>query len=194
MPEDRATPDRAASDRATPDRATPDQAAPAAPRQTLAMRLAERSRQREQRAERLARLRPAWAGAAAGAAEAADAAAAKAADAAAPADDDAEAALEEFLRALTGGGQPAAPAAPAEPAAVLHFQRPEAVAAGPTDLDRLPGAGPGLVRALERAGLARLADVAPLAPEDLAARLGPLGRLVPAAAWIDAAREAAAPT
>jgi len=170
------------------DRTIPDQAS-AAPRQTLAMRLAERSRQREQRAERLARLHLAPAGAVAGAV-AAD-------DAAAPADDDAEAALEDFLRALTGGGQPPAPAAPAEPAAVLHFQRPDAAAAAapaaPTDLDRLPGAGPGLVRALQRAGLVRLADVAPLAPEDLAARLGPLGRLVPAAAWIDAAREAAAP-
>ena len=61
-----------------------------------------------------------------------------------------------------------------------------------TDLDRLPGAGPGLVGALRRAGLARLADVAPLAPEALAARLGPIGRLVPAEAWVAAAREAAA--
>ena len=52
------------------------------PRQTLAMRLAERERQRAQRAERLARLRP-------GAADAAE--------------DDAAAALEEFLRSLTQG-------------------------------------------------------------------------------------------
>ena len=153
----------------------------AQPRQTLAMRLAERERQRAQRAERLARLRP-------GAAD----------TAAAAADDDAAAALEEFLRALTGGGAAAAapePAAAAEPAAVLHFQRPEAAAdpAEPGDLDRLPGAGPGLVAALERAGLARLADIAPLAPADLAARLGPIGRLVPAEAWIAAARDAVPP-
>ena len=112
--------------------------------------------------------------------------------------DDAEAALEEFLRALTGGATAAAPdrrPAPApEPAAVLHFQRPEAPRRpAPRDLDRLPGAGPGLVGALERAGLARLADIAPLAPEELAARLGPIGRLVPAEAWIAAAREAAPP-
>ena len=155
---------------------TPDPAA--RPRQTLAMRLAERERQRAERAERLARLRQAP-----------------------PAVDDAEAALEEFLRALAGGGRQAAEttpepsAAPApEPAAVLAFQRPEAPAAGPeTDLDRLPGAGPGLVGALRRAGLARLADIAPHAPEALAARLGPLGRLVPAAAWIAAARDAAPP-
>ena len=73
---------------------------------------------------------------------------------------------------------------------MLAFQRPEAPAAE-TDLDRLPGAGPGLVGALRRAGLARLADVAPLAPEALAARLGPIGRLVPAEAWVAAAREAA---
>ena len=78
---------------------------------------------------------------------------------------------------------------------MLHFQRPEARRSpSPTgDLDRLPGAGPGLVAALRRAGLARLADIAPLAPEALAARLGPLGRLVPAAAWVAAARDAAPP-
>jgi len=158
--------------------ANQEPADPALPRQTLAMRLAERERQRNERAERLARLRPA----------------------AAPAADDAEAALEEFLRALTGGGGPAAapaeapePAPAPEPAAVLHFQRPEMVPTPETDLDRLPGAGPGLVGALRRAGLARLADVAPLAPEALAARLGPIGRLVPAAAWVAAAREAAPP-
>jgi len=159
---------------------TPETPDPAArPRQTLAMRLAERERQRAERAERLARLRQAP-----------------------PAADDAEAALEEFLRALTGAGTPApgpAPEPAPEPAAVLHFQRPEAalVAAEPEpdtgDLDRLPGAGPGLVAALRRAGLARLADIAPLAPEALAARLGPLGRLVPAAAWVAAARDAAPP-
>ncbi len=152
---------------------TPDPAA--RPRQTLAMRLAERERQRAVRAERLARLRQAP-----------------------PAADDAEAALEEFLRALTGGRDAGAgrrPPAP-EPAAVLHFQRPEAPAEPEPDtgdLDRLPGAGPGLVAALRRAGLARLADIAPLAPEELAARLGPIGRLVPAAAWVAAARDAAPP-
>ena len=143
------------------------------PRQTLAMRLAERNRQRELRAERLARLRPAQDPA-----------------------DEAEAALEEFLRALAGDRVPPAPPPP-EPGAVLHFQRPEPVPApaaepaAPGDLDRLPGAGPGLIWALERAGLSRLADLAPLAPAELAARLGPLGRLVPAQAWIDTARGAA---
>jgi predicted flap endonuclease-1-like 5' DNA nuclease len=71
---------------------------------------------------------------------------------------------------------------------VLPFQRPEPPAPG--DLDRLPGAGPGLVWALERAGLCRLADLAPLAPAELATRLGPLGRLVPAQAWIKVARDA----
>jgi predicted flap endonuclease-1-like 5' DNA nuclease len=137
------------------------------------MRLAERERARAERAERLARLRPA-----------------------APAADDAEAALEELLRALTAAGTPAPAPAPAPapgPAAVLHFQRPEPEP-GPepgTDLDRLPGAGPGLVAALRRAGLDRLADIAPLAPEALAERLGPLGRLVPAATWVAAARAAA---
>jgi hypothetical protein len=51
--------------------------------------------------------------------------------------------------------------------------------------------GPGLIWALERAGLRSLADLAPLAPGELAARLGPVGRLVPAEAWIAVAHEAA---
>jgi predicted flap endonuclease-1-like 5' DNA nuclease len=155
----------------------------APPRQTLAMRLAERERQRAERAERLARLRPAGE---AGAPVAA----------ALPATDDAEAALEDFLRALTGATPSAAAPAPVvaaaapEPASVLHFQRPEAAAAAATDLDRLPGAGPGLVGALRRAGIERLADLAPLQPAALAGRLGPIGRLIPAEAWIAFAGEA----
>ena len=124
---------------------------------------------------------------------------------------DARQLVEDFLRALTGGLRSEAPAVQPPPGAVLPFQRPAAeaapeapAAASPAqaapaaaaktapDLDRLPGAGPGLVWALERAGLRCLADLAPLAPEDLAARLGPLGRLVPAASWIAAARRAVA--
>jgi predicted flap endonuclease-1-like 5' DNA nuclease len=176
-----------------------------APRQTLAMRLAEREQQRRLRAERLARLRaapglaedPAGAPPSAPESIAESVAESVAEPMAAPAaadPEDAAAALEEFLRALTGGPKPAAPASGPEPAAVLHFQRPPAPpASAGRDLDRLPGAGPGLVRALERAGLRRLADIAPLAPEELAARLGPIGRLIPAQAWIDTARAAAPP-
>jgi predicted flap endonuclease-1-like 5' DNA nuclease len=124
---------------------------------TLASRLAERNRLRELRAARLARLHG----------------------------DDA--ALEEFLRALTGSAPAREPEPGSEPAAVLHFQRPEP----PTDLDRLPGAGPGLIWALGQAGIRSLADLAPLEAAELAARLGPIGRLVPAQAWIDIARAAA---
>ena len=109
----------------------------------------------------------------------------------------AETALEDFLRALTGD-LPALPEGPpVEPGELLPFQRPVAgravaVAARPAgDLDRLPGVGPGLIWALDRAGLRCLADLAPLAPSELAARLGPLGRLIPAERWIAAAREAA---
>jgi hypothetical protein len=133
---------------------------------TLATRLAERNRLRELRAERLARLRAAPAPA-----------------------DDAEAALEDFLRAI-GGGAPGSASAPApEPGAVLPFRAlRERAPAPPGDLHRLPGAGPGLVWALQRAGLRRLADLAPLSPGELAGRLGPVGRLVPAEAWIAAAR------
>lgn len=175
--------------------------AAAAPRQTLAMRLAERNRMRAQRAERLARLRPG--------ADSGRTATMGVTQVAAPVPvplptaGDAEAALEEFLRALTGGMPP--PALPEqEPAAVLHFQRPEGSRESareaavreiePSELTRLPGIGPGLVGALERAGFARLADIAPLAPEELAARLGPIGRLVPTATWVQAARTALSAT
>lgn len=159
--------------------AAPDD--PAGPRPTLAARLAERSRQRALRAERLARLRPP---------------ASVAAGPAAASSDEAETALQEFLRALTGDLPAAAPAqAAAEPAEVLSFQRPERPAGIPeasavavSDLERLPGVGPNLVWALEQAGIGCLADLAPLTPEDLVARLGPIGRLVPAAGWIAAAR------
>jgi hypothetical protein len=157
-------------------------------RRTLALRIAQRNRLREMRAERLARLRPPVLPAPAAATTPAEAEAA-----------DAAAALEEFLRALTGEA-PAfvpAPAPPSTPGAVLHFQRPGPSApvavppaAAPCDLGQLPGAGPGLVGALRRAGLADLAALAPLSPGDLVARLGPLGRLVPAAAWIAVARSA----
>ena len=149
---------------------------PGAPRQTLAQRLAERNRQRALRAERLARLHGAGAEDGAPARAAADAS---------------EAALEDFLRALTGdrAAVPAGP--PVEPGEILPFARPEAppaAAAAPSDLERRPGVGPGLVWALERAGLRRLADLAELAPAELAARLGPLGRVVPAEAGIARAR------
>jgi predicted flap endonuclease-1-like 5' DNA nuclease len=131
---------------------------------------------------------------------------------------DAGSALEEFLRALTRSGLTAAAAgtggagaggtAPApEPASVLPFQRPAEAAptpefgAGPgpfglsepraapiCDLHLLEGAGPGLIWALQRAGIACLAELAPLEATELASRLGYLGRLVPAEAWIAAAR------
>lgn len=165
---------------------------PAGPRPTLAARLAERSRQRALRAERLARLRPA---------------AGAAVEPTAASSDEAETALQEFLRALTGDLPAAGPAqAAAEPAEVLSFQRPERPAerqaersverlagaaeapATVSDLERLPGVGPNLVWALGQAGIGCLADMASLAPEELVARLGPIGRLVPAAGWIAVAR------
>ena len=108
-------------------------------------------------------------------------------------DRDAATALEEFLRSLTrgldGGGAPAA-IEQALPGEVLPFQRPPATEGreAPCDLGRLEGVGPGLVWALQRAGIPDLAGLAALEPEDLADRLGPIGRLVPARSWIAAAR------
>jgi predicted flap endonuclease-1-like 5' DNA nuclease len=140
------------------------------PRQTLAMRLAARNGQRELRAARLARLRAIGGAEADG--EAGD-----------------EAALRDFMQALGRAAGPSAPSAPAAAIRRLHaVPAPATAPEPPCDLDRLPGAGPGLVQALRRAGLRRLADVAGLEPAELAARLGPIGRLVPAESWIAAAR------
>ena len=173
--------------------------APPGPRQTLAMRLAERNRQRELRAERLARLRPPSAsglgsmtgsmtGAMPGATTGSESTPASIEAASIEA---AGAALEDFLRELTGDLPPLPEGPPVEPGELLPFQRPaETASRTPGDLDRLPGVGPGLIWALERGGIERLADLAPLAPAELAARLGPLGRLVPAERWIAIARAA----
>ena len=168
--------------------------APVAPRQTLAMRMAERSRLRAERAERLARLAPARIGRAAELVP--EPAVAPAAVPFVGSERDAAAALEEFLRSLTRGLHGASPgAAPPLPGEVLPFQRPAPPETGATpgdgsDLERLDGVGPGLVWALRRAGIPDLASVAAPEPEALAARLGPLGRLVPARAWVEAARDA----
>lgn len=170
------------------------QTARASARPSLAARIAERNRQREIRAERLARLRPEVA------ADRRSATAAPAWTAAnlptgitggATADADAGDALEEFLRVLTEGLLPddPAPAPASAPGEIVHLPRPVLVAP-PCDLETLPGAGPGLVWALRRAGIARLADLTDCTAEDLAARLGPAGRLVPAEAWIATARAA----
>jgi predicted flap endonuclease-1-like 5' DNA nuclease len=171
-----------------------DPADPAPP--TLAARLAERSRLRALRAERLARLRPPADPEAPADPETADPetgppeiARPETARSEAGPDDEAETALHEFLRALTGELPPSAPVV-VEAAEVLSFQRPERPASSPaaSDLERLPGVGPNLVWALEQAGIGCLADLAPLAPEELVHRLGPIGRLVPAAGWVDTAR------
>lgn len=102
---------------------------------------------------------------------------------------EADAALEDFLRALTGGVPEPAPQ-PAAPGEILHFHRPAERLEPASGLDRLPGVGPGLVWALGRAGLDSLAAIAPLAPEELSDRLGPIGRLVPAERWVATARAA----
>ncbi len=112
------------------------------------------------------------------------------------------------LPAVEGAAEPPASPDP-EPASVLPFQRPteaetafasergpdragarhsEPRAAPVCDLHRLEGAGPGLIWALQRSGIACLAELAPLEAPELVSRLGYLGRLVPAETWISAAR------
>lgn len=204
-----------------------------AARRTLAMRIAHRNRLR---AERLGRLRAGDGAAASSAPPSASQTPPQPAPAptvmSAPpvtaippapeaAEVDAGAALEEFLRALTGEGDvPASAPEPGDddpempdepsPAAVLHFQRPGAAgaAAGPaapgfaeaaggqlaaSDLALLPGMGPSLIWAFRRAGIPSLAALAGLDEPGLVARLGPLGRLVPAGPWLARARAATGP-
>jgi predicted flap endonuclease-1-like 5' DNA nuclease len=108
--------------------------------------------------------------------------------------DNPEAALESFIAALAGAVAPGPERAPR--AEILPFARsPEKTPGGPLEttttgsgLDRLPGAGPGLAAALVQAGIPDLAALAAATPEDLGPRLGPLGRLINLAAWIDFAR------
>ena len=85
-----------------------------------------------------------------------------------------------FLDPRGGGDQGKAPGE-------IGREDPDRAAEG---LARLPGVGPGLLWALGRARVGSLADLAALEPEALAGRLGPIGRLVPARAWIAAARAA----
>lgn len=172
---------------------------------TLALRIAQRNRLRALRAERLARLRPV---------EIEPEASQKPGgfgviDVHAPAQDisprpwdpaegqAADEALENFLRDLPVEA-PVTPQAPTEAADVLPFERPAAEIVEPParipevektcDLGRLAGTGPGLIWALRRGGVHDLETLAEMTEEDLVARLGPLGRLVPARAWIATAR------
>jgi hypothetical protein len=86
----------------------------------------------------------------------------------------------------------AAGAAPAPDRGPVPGTLPAPGAAGTAGLARLPGAGPGLVAALVRAGVPDLAVLAGLDRDTLAARLGPLARLIDLDGWIVRAREEAA--
>lgn len=103
---------------------------------------------------------------------------------------DAEA-LERLLAALIGTFEPAPEPPAAASAAVVTLPRPAREGAGYGDaggLATLPGAGPGLVAALIRAGVPDLATLATLEPPALAARLGPIARLIDLEAWLAHAR------
>ncbi len=92
--------------------------------------------------------------------------------------------LARLREALPGAEEAGAPVRVARPV------RRAAEAAAPRAEPAWPrGVGPGLAWALGRAGIADLAALAALEPGELVARLGPLGRLIPARAWIEAARE-----
>jgi hypothetical protein len=102
--------------------------------------------------------------------------------------------LERFLAGLVGALEADPVPQPARIAPVVALERTEKEtgqeAAGAEDggLARLPGAGPGLVAALVRAGVPDLAALARLDPGTLAARLGPIGRLIDLETWIAIAR------
>ena len=53
-----------------------------------------------------------------------------------------------------------------------------------TDLDQLPGIGPGLIWMLQSAGIASLSDMASADPEALGAKLGLVGQLLDLDFWI----------
>jgi hypothetical protein len=77
---------------------------------------------------------------------------------------------------------------PADDAAQVEGDPQDGAPADDGSLARLPGAGPGLVAALVRAGVPDLAALAGLEPETLADRLGPIGRLIDLRTWIALAR------
>jgi hypothetical protein len=105
--------------------------------------------------------------------------------------------LERFLAGLVGAleADPVPQPARVAPTVVVLERTERETGQGRTvgvddggGLTRLPGAGPGLVAALARAGVPDLAALARLDPETLAARLGPIGRLIDLETWIAIAR------
>lgn len=64
------------------------------------------------------------------------------------------------------------------------------VASDESELARLPGIGPGLIWALQRAGVANLADLAAADADALSTRLGVIGDLINVQTWIEEARSA----
>ncbi len=73
----------------------------------------------------------------------------------------------------------------------VHPEKPGHSAAAPS-VSLLPGIGPGLVWRLEQSGYRTLEDVANARTEDLAAKLGAVGKLVKLDRWIDFAKQAIA--
>ena len=58
-----------------------------------------------------------------------------------------------------------------------------------SDLNSLPGAGPGLVWLLHECGVTSLTDLAQCTPEELGPKLGVVGQILNVTTWIDFARE-----
>jgi hypothetical protein len=99
-------------------------------------------------------------------------------------------ALERFLAGLLGTIEPEAEPLPQparlSPSVIPLSSRgeeapPQGDAAG---LARLPGAGPGLISALIRAGVPDLETLARLDADDLRGRLGPLALLIDVGGWV----------
>ena len=152
------------------------------------MRLAERNGQRELRAARLARLRAGPCLAPASLVGTPSVPESSSPDPAAAAE---ASFLEVYLRGLSApepAPESAPEAMPEVAGAVLPFHGPEAAERSRPAAGGRPGAGAGARP--RRARPAR--RPAPLEPEALAARLGPIGRLIPADAWIAVARAATA--
>ncbi len=84
-----------------------------------------------------------------------------------------------------------APAPAASPSAPPPVAQPQA-ASVESDLDGLPGAGPGLIWMLHRAGVPDLATLAQADQQELAQKLGVIGEILDLGYWIDHARSEAA--
>lgn len=72
-----------------------------------------------------------------------------------------------------------------EPTEQAQTEQPVKVDLEASDLNRLPGAGPGLVWMLHQCGVRSLADLAVSEPAELSPKLGVVGQILDVSKWVD---------